>query len=91
MSNNWGCSCGNSHMPCQSCHHNRDHKDDRHDELRDDRRDWNDNRHDDRRNDRRDVNDNRRDERRNDRHDWRDERGNDRCNWCNRNNNWPWR
>ncbi len=79
MSNNWGCSCGNSwrrhdHTPCHSCHNNRDHRNDWHDNHRDD---WHDERRDDRHDDRRDG-----------RHD---EHRHNRCDWCNRNNFWPWR
>lgn len=81
MSNNFGCSCGNSwlrhdHTPC---HNDRDCRDDWRD-RRDDRDNWRDDRRDERRDDRRDWRDDRRDEHRN-----------NRCGWCNRNNFWPWR
>lgn len=84
MSNNFGCSCGNSlrrhdHTPCHSCHNDRDGRNNWHD-VRDDRDDW--------RNDRCDE---RRDARHDERDDRHNERRNNRCNWCNRNNFWPWR
>ncbi len=82
MSNNWGCSCGNSwrrhdHTPCHSCHNDRERRNDWHDNHKDDRHDWRDERRDDR-------HDNHRD----DRHDGH---RHDRCDWCNHNNFWPWR